>query len=103
MDLSKKKQNQTAGDYAVQNQIVGQGSLSLTQINHNYGVTSPEVVSLAKTVYEQLVPQTMDKYSKIAETTVNDRLDAFGRELLPRIIKIEGALDFSKILNFSFF
>ena len=102
MDLSKKKQNQTAEDYAVQNQIEGQDNLSITQVNYNYGVTSSDVISLAKTVYEQLIPQTIDKYSIIAETTVNDRLDAFGRELLPRIIEIEGALDYFKDPKFQF-
>lgn len=102
MDFSKKKQSQTAGDFAVQNQIEGQDNLSITQVNYNYGVTSSDVISLAKTVYEQLVPQTINKYSIIAETTVNDRLDAFGSELLPRIIKIEGALDFFKDPKFQF-
>ena len=102
MDLSKKKQDQTAGDFAVQNQIEGQDNLSITQVNYNYGVTSSDVISLAKTVYEQLVPQTINKYSIIAETTVNDRLNAFGRELIPRIIKIEGALDFFKDPKFQF-
>lgn len=102
MDLTKKKQEQAAGDNAVQNQIEGQGNLSLTQVNYNYGVTASEVVSIATTVYNQLIPQTVNEYSEIASTTVNDRLNAFGRELFPRIDGIENAVEAFRDPKFQF-
>lgn len=102
MNLSKKNQEQTAGDNAVQNQIEGQGNLTFTQVNNNYGVTTSEVVSIAATVYKQLVPQTVNEYTEIAVTTVNDRLDAFGRKLFPRIDGIENAIEAFRDPKFQF-
>lgn len=102
MDLSKKNQEQTAGDNSIQNQIEGQGNMTITQVNNNYGVTASDVVSIATTVYNQLIPQTVNEYSEIATATVNDRLNAFGRELFPRIDGIEGAIEAFRDPKFQF-
>ena len=76
--------------------------MTFTQVNNNYGVTTSEVVSIAATVYKQLVPQTVNEYTEIAVTKVNDRLDAFSRELFPRIDGIENAVEVFRDPKFQF-
>ncbi len=102
MDISKKEQTQTAGDYAVQTQIENQNNYNSTQIVQYYGVTPTDVVNMATTVYNQMYALTAQNYAEVATATVNERINAFGCELFPRLEKIEGALEKFKDPKFEF-
>lgn len=102
MDFSKKEQTQTAGDNSVQNQIENQNNYNSTQINHYYGANATEMISVATTVYNQMYALTARNYADIATATVNERINAFGCELFPRLEKIEGALEKFKDPRFEF-
>lgn len=93
MDISKKEQTQTAGDNAIQYQIESQNNNYSTQVTQYFGASPSEMVSVATTVYNQMYALSAKNYAEIATTTVNDRINAFGCELFPRLEKIEGALE----------
>jgi hypothetical protein len=101
MDISKKEQKQTAGNNAVQCQIESQNNYTSTQVNY-FGVTPTEVVTMATTVYNQMYALSAKNYAEIASTTVEERINAFGCELFPRLEKIEGALEKFKDPRFEF-
>lgn len=93
MDISKKEQTQTAGDNAIQYQIESQNNNYSTQVTQYFGASPSEMVSVATTVYNQMYALSAKNYAEIATTTVNDRINAFGCELFPRLEKVEGALE----------
>lgn len=102
MDFTKKEQTQAAGDNSVQNQIENQNNYNTTQVYQYYGTTPTEVVSIATTVYNQMYTLSVRNYADIALVTVNERINAFGNELFPRLERIEGALDKFKDPKFEF-
>jgi len=102
MDFNKKEQKQTAGDNAIQTQVENQNNYNSTQINQYYGVSPTEVVSVATTVFNQMYALSAKNYAEIAVTTVNERINAFGCELFPRLERIEGALEQFKDPKFEF-
>ena len=93
MDFSRKDQAQTAGDNAVQTQIESQNNYYSTQVTQYYGASPSEMVSVATTVYNQMYALSAKNYAELATATVNERINAFGKELFPRLEKIEGALE----------
>lgn len=102
MGISKIEQKQTAGDNSVQNQIENQNNYNSTQVYNYYGANSSEMVSVATTVYNQMYALSARNYADIATATVNERINAFGCELFPRLEKIEGALEKFKDPKFEF-
>lgn len=102
MDISKKEQQQIAGDNSVQTQIENQNYYSSTQIYQYNGPSPTEMVSVATTVFNQMYALTAKNYAEVATTTVNERINAFGCELFPRLEKIEGALERFKDPRFEF-
>lgn len=102
MEISKKEQQQSAGDNSVQTQIENQNNYSSTQIYQYNGPSPTEMVSVATTVFNQMYTLTARNYAEVATATVNERINAFGCELFPRLEKIEGALERFKDPRFEF-
>ena len=97
MAINNTNQSQTAGDNSNQTQIENQ-----TQNNYYYGAAPSEMVTIATTVYNQMYALTATNYAQIAKSTVDERINAFGCELFPRLEKIEGALESFKDPKFEF-
>jgi len=102
MDISKIEQKQTAGDYSVQTQIENQNTYNSTYVYQYNGPSPTEMVSVATTVFNQMYSLTAKNYAEVATATVNERINAFGCELFPRLEKIEGALEKFKDPRFEF-
>lgn len=102
MDISKIEQKQTAGDNSVQTQIENQNTFNSTYVYQYNGPSPTEMVSVATTVFNQMYSLTAKNYAEVATATVNERINAFGCELFPRLEKIEGALEKFKDPRFEF-
>lgn len=102
MEMHKKEQKQTAGDNSEQTQIENQNNYNSTYVYQYNGPSPTEMVSVATTVYNQMYAISAKNYAEIASTTVNERINAFGCELFPRLEKIEGALEKFKDPRFEF-
>ncbi len=84
---------QKAGNDSTQNQIENQDNYNVSIVHNYYGIQPTKDATMATTVYNQIIPQTLKEYAEIAMVTVNERLNSFGHELFPRIEKIEGAME----------
>lgn len=93
MEFSRKDQTQKAGDNAIQYQIESQNNNYSTNVTQYYGASPSEMVFVATTVYNQLNALSIKQYAEIATTTIDERINAFGCELFPRLEKVEGALE----------
>lgn len=102
MEISKKEQTQKAGDNSVQTQIENQNNYKSTYVYQYNGSSPTEMVSVATTVFNQMYTLTARNYAEVATATVNERINAFGCELFPRLEKIEGALERFKDPRFEF-
>lgn len=86
--LNKQDQNQTAGDGAVQTQVVGQNN----SINVYNGISATEAIAIAKTVLEEQSKQARENFACIAEQTATERIRNFESTLMPRLERIENGL-----------
>ena len=102
MEINKKEQKQTAGDNSEQTQIENQNNFNSTYVYQYNGPSPTEMVSVATTVFNQMYALTARNYAEVATATVNERINAFGCELFPRLEKIEGALERFKDPRFEF-
>lgn len=103
MDIEKKQQEQTAGDNATQNQIIGDNSSQIvvdTQVNtFNQtnvtvtGVPYSDIISLTTTVSAQVTQQAVAMCTQVAETTVRTRMEAFKNVWEPRITGMENVVN----------
>ena len=103
MDIEKKQQEQTAGDNATQNQIIGDNSSQIvvdTQVNTfnqtNVTVTGipySDIVSLTTTVSAQVTQQAVAMCTQVAEATVRTRMEAFKNVWEPRITGMENVVN----------
>ena len=101
MDLSKKKQEQTAGDNSTQTQIENQNNVNVS-VNNYYGVPSTDLVSIAASIFDQMATHAMKEYTGEAIKTATDRIKSFGYELFPRFNKVNGAMEMFKDPKFQF-
>ena len=102
MDISRKNQEQVAGDNSTQNQVVGDNTHQViidTQNNtvtHNsYTITSipaSEIVTLTTTVSTQVTQQALALCTQVAEKTVLARMNAFEQVWPPRISSMENVV-----------
>lgn len=97
MDIEKKHQEQTAGDNALQNQLIGDHS-SLTVIGEQHNVTvsgmpMPDIVRLTATVSAEVTKLAVDMCTQVAEDKVRSKMHDFGQVWIPRITKMEKAVD----------
>lgn len=102
MDISRKNQEQVAGDNSTQNQVVGDNTHQViidTQNNtvtHNsYTITSipaSEIVTLTTTVSTQVTQQALALCTQVAEKTVLARMNAFEQVWTPRISSMENVV-----------
>ena len=103
MDIEKKQQEQTAGDNATQNQIIGDNSSQIvvdTQVNtFNQtnvtvtGVPYSDIISLTTTVSAQATQQAVAMCTQVAEATVRTRMEAFKNVWEPRITGMENVVN----------
>lgn len=103
MDLSKKSQEQVAGDNSTQNQVVGQ------QVNTTYntnvtlnGPTIPDVVAFSTTVSTQVTQQALSLCTQVASDIASSRMNDFASIWIPRIEKMEKAVENLKEPKFQF-
>ena len=98
MDMSRKNQEQVAGDNALQNQIIGDNTHQVvidTQHNtvtHNYtitGVPASDIVALTTTVSTQVTQQALALCTQVVEETVLTKINAFEQVWTPRISSME--------------
>lgn len=102
MDLSKKNQEQTAGDNSIQNQIEGHNNYGVTIVNNNYyGLQQSDAIQAAN-VYTQMQIQAAKEYTDEALTSTNNRIDSLRYELFSRLEKVEGSLEAFKDPKFQF-
>lgn len=97
MDIEKKHQEQTAGDNALQNQLIGDHS-SQTVIGEQYNVTvsgmpMPEIVRLTATVSAEVTKLAVDMCTQVAEDKVCSKIHDFEKVWIPRITKMKKAVD----------
>jgi len=97
MDIKKKQQEQTAGDNASQNQLIGDHS-NQTVIGEQYNVTvsgmpMPDIVRLTATVSAEVTKLAVDMCTQVAEDKVRSKMHDFGQVWIPRITKMEKAVD----------
>lgn len=103
MDLSRKNQEQVAGDNSTQNQVVGQ------QVNTTYntsvtlnGPTMPDVVAFTTTVSTQVTQQALSLCTQVASDIALNRMNDFANTWIPRIENMEKAVDHLKEPKFQF-
>jgi len=96
--LNKQDQNQTAGDGAVQTQVVGQNN----SINVYTGISATDAIAIAKTVLEEQSKQTLQNFTCIAAKTAEERIHHLESILLPRLEKIENGLSHFQDPKFQF-
>lgn len=102
MDLSKKNQEQVAGDNSTQNQVVGDNTHQViidTQHNtvtHNTytitGIPASDIVTLTTTVSTQVTQQALALCTQVAEKTVLARMNEFEQVWTPRISSMENVV-----------
>ncbi len=103
MDLSRKNQEQVAGDNSTQNQVVGQ------QVNTTYntsvtlnGPAIPDVVAFTTTVSTQVTQQALSLCTQVASDIALNRMNDFANTWIPRIENMEKAVDHLKEPKFQF-
>lgn len=97
MDIEKKHQEQTAGDNASQNQLIGDHS-SQTVIGEQYNVTvsgmpMQDIVRLTATVSAEVTKLAVDMCTQVAADKVRSKMHDFEKVWIPRITKMENAVD----------
>lgn len=106
MELSKKGQEQTAGNNSQQNQQIGDNSSQTnigTQvvINNNI-VPAEEWTNYTTTLTTQLTALTLQSCTQVATNIVEQRINNFYGKMLPRIEKIEGVMNHLQDPKFQF-
>lgn len=96
--LNKQDQNQTAGDGAVQTQVVGQNN----SINVYNGISATDAIAIAKTVFGEQSKQALENFACIAAKTAEERIHHLESILLPRLEKIENGLSHFQDPKFQF-
>lgn len=102
MDLSKKNQEQVAGDNSIQNQVVGDNTHQViidTQNNNvtqnYYAVTSipaSDIVTLTTTISTQVTQQALALCIQAAEEIAIARMSTFEKVWTPRISSMENVV-----------
>lgn len=90
MDLSKKHQEQVAGDNSTQNQVVGTQNNTYVTIN---GVSIPDVATFTTTVSTQVTQQALSLCTQVAYDVACKKMSEFEAVWLPRVQHMEKAID----------
>lgn len=103
MDLSKKSQEQVAGDNSTQNQVVGQQVNTTYNTNVTFnGPTMPDVAAFTATVSTQVTQQALSLCTQVASDIALNRMNDFANIWIPRIENMEKAVDHLKEPKFQF-
>lgn len=112
MDISKRNQEQIAGDNSTQTQLIGDNSQqtiinnqnnSFIQNNYTYTrMPASEIVALTTTVSEQVTKQALAMCTQVAESTVCARINSFEKIWIPRISNMENVVNHLKEPKFQF-
>lgn len=103
MDISKTKQEQSAGENSSQNQLVGDNSnqtiietqvnsVNSTSITYN-GMSPTEIVEFTTTLSAQVTKQALSLCTEVAEETARHKIQDFETIWVPRISKMENAVN----------
>jgi hypothetical protein len=97
MDISKTTQEQKAGDNSSQYQQIGDNS-SQTIIENQTNVTVtgpglPDVVTFTTTVSTQVTAQALNLCTQVSKDICEQKMDIFGSIWIPRITRIENAVN----------
>lgn len=90
MDISRKNQEQIAGDNSTQNQVVGTQNNTYVTVT---GTSIPDVTEFTTTVSKQVTQQALSLCTQVAYDIALKRMQEFESVLLPRVEHIEKALD----------
>ena len=99
MDISKTKQEQSAGENSSQYQLVGDNSsqtiietqvnsVNNTSITYN-GMTPTDVVQFTTTLSAQVTKQALSLCTEVAEETAIKKIQSFETIWIPRITQME--------------
>lgn len=90
MDLSKKHQEQVAGDNSTQNQVVGTQNNTYVTVN---GVSIPDIATFTTTVSTQVTQQALSLCTQVAYDVACKKMSEFESVWLPRVQHMEKAID----------
>ena len=98
MDISKKTQEQKAGDNSSQYQQIGDNSNQTIIENQTNNVTItgpglPDVVSFTTTVSTQVTAQALNLCTQVSKDICKQKMDIFGSIWIPRITHIENVVN----------
>lgn len=90
MDISRKSQEQVAGDNSIQNQVVGTQNNNYVTIN---GISVTDVATFTTTVSTQVTQQALSLCTQVAYDIACKKMNEFESVWLPRVEKMENAID----------
>lgn len=90
MAISRKNQEQIAGDNSIQNQVVGTQNNTYVTVT---GMSIPDVTEFTTTVSKQVTQQALSLCTQVAYDVALKRMQEFESVLLPRVEHIEKTLD----------
>lgn len=90
MDISRKNQEQIAGDNSTQNQVVGTQNNTYVTVT---GMSIPDVTEFTTTVSKQVTQQALSLCTQVAYDVALKRMQDFESVWLPRVEYMEKAID----------
>jgi hypothetical protein len=90
MDISRKNQEQIAGDNSTQNQVVGTQNNTYVTVA---GTSIPDVTEFTTTVSKQVTQQALSLCTQVAYDVALKRMQEFESVWIPRVEHMEKAID----------
>lgn len=90
MDISRKNQEQIAGDNSTQNQVVGTQNNTYVTVT---GTSIPDVTEFTATVSKQVTQQALSLCTQVAYDVALKRMQEFESVWIPRVEHMEKAID----------
>lgn len=90
MDISRKSQEQVAGDNSIQNQVVGTQNNNYVTIN---GISVTDVATFTTTVSTQVTQQALSLCTQVAYDIACKKMNEFESVWLPRVEQMEKVID----------
>lgn len=90
MEISRKNQEQVAGDNSTQNQVVGTQNNTYVTIN---GISVPDVATFTTTISTQVIQQALSLCTQVAYDIARKKMNDFESVWLPRVEQMEKVID----------
>ena len=90
MEISRKNQEQVAGDNSTQNQVVGTQNNTYVTIN---GISVPDVATFTTTISTQVTQQALSLCTQVAYDIACKKMNDFESVWLPRVEQMEKVID----------